>query len=320
MEDVCKYLTLEVAWRQIIGLDLKGDEEIETFHEKVKDWMATFSNFYLTFLPVWLLKKTKAYKAFEYLTGKIEERIDSLLENGPDGSTMSSMVFATDEEDQSKKLSRQQVIDNALLLIVAGSETSSLTLTNAMFLLGRHPEAWKKVVAEQDTLVAKYGSALTKDQLDNDCPYLDAVVKETMRLTPISGGGIRVTDETIVVDGVQIPKKWWAMYSVCLTHMNDPITKKEDGSHMDLEAGFKPERWLDDSTRPTTEFMPWGAGNRFCVGHILASAEMRIFLAMLARKMKSFDLLTDSKCKWKEGIIRIPKDGVVISPLVAEPS
>jgi cytochrome P450 len=172
-------------------------------------------------------------------------------------------------------------------------------------------------VAEQDALVAKHGPSLTKEQIDKECPYLDAVVKETMRLTPVSGGGLRVTDKTIVVDGKQIPKKWFAMYSAYLTHANDPMTWKEDGSHMSLQDGFEPNRWLDKTTRPTTEFMPWGAGTRFCVGWVLAATEMRIFLAILARKMNAFQLLTDSKtCQWKEGIVRTPKDGVVISPFV----
>jgi cytochrome P450 len=166
-------------------------------------------------------------------------------------------------------------------------------------------------------MVAKHGPSLTKGQIDKECPYLDAVVKEAMRLTPVSGGGLRVTDKTFIVDGKQIPKNWFILYSTYLTHANDPMTWKEDGTHMKLQDGFDPSRWLDKATKPTTEFMPWGAGNRFCPGSILAATEIRIFLAMLARKMKTFDLLTDIKtCKWKEGVVRTPNDGVVISPLV----
>jgi len=317
VEDMCKYLTLDVAWRQIIGLNLKGDDEIAAFHSAVKMWLKSLSNYLLFLLPwpAFLLRSTKTYRAKQYLDEKIMERIDELKSEGPDGSTMSAMLCATDEEDSSAKLSKKQVIDNTFLLLIAGSETSSNTLTDAMLLLGLHPEAWDKLVKEQEDLVARRGPNLTKAQIDDECPYLDAVVRETMRICPISGGGVRTVDETLVVDGVQVPKGWWAMYSVGLTHEADPKTRVEDGSHMDMRAGFRPERWLNEETRPTTEWMPFGAGHRFCLGHNLAIAEMRTFLAVMARKVKAFDLVTDvDKVKWKEGVILTPKDGVVIAP------
>jgi len=256
----------------------------------------------------------KPYRAKLYLTKMIERKIDDLDQNGPDGSTLSSMVYAVDEEGQSKRLSRQEIIDNALLLIIAGSETSANTLTNAFFLIGSHPGVWENLVFEQIACLQKFGPDLSKKQFETDYPYLDAVIKETMRIVPISGGGIRDVDKTLVMDGVQIPKGSWGMYSIPLTHEQDPITWKKDGSHMDAALGFCPERWLDESTRPTTEFMPWGAGHRFCLGHTLATAEMKVFLSVMSRRVKSFKLLTDAKkVGWKEGIITTPKDGVVVS-------
>ena len=312
-EDICKDLTLDVAWRQIIGLDLKDGKEIQDFHDSVQTWLKGILNTAYIFLPKWFVVKTKAYKAKEFLTRKIEEKIDNLERRGPDGSTMSSMVFATDDEDRSKKLTRQQVIDNALLLILAGSETSANTLVNALLFLGMYADVWRKLVAEQMVLEKKYGAVLTKEQLDNECPYLDAFLKETMRIMPVSGGATRVVDETIVIDGVQIPKKWWIMASVSLTHAQDPITCKQDGSHMDIHKGFKPERWLDEQTRPSTEYMPWGAGYRFCVGHVLATAEMKVFLAVLARSVKGIDILSNvDPIKWKRGVIDTPQDGLIL--------
>ena len=54
---------------------------------------------------------------------KIEEKIQYLEQSGPDTSTLSGMFFATDEGDSTQsKLTRQEIIDNALLLILAGSE------------------------------------------------------------------------------------------------------------------------------------------------------------------------------------------------------
>ena len=131
------------------------------------------------------------------------------------------------------------------------------------------------MVKEQQNFVKNHGDEITKGDLDRDCPYLDGVLREAMRILPISAGGMRNVDDTVVIDGVQIPKGWYTLYSPALTHEQDPKTFVEDGSHMDIRAGFKPERWMDPSTRPTTEYMPFGAGHRFCPGHTLAIAGMK---------------------------------------------
>jgi hypothetical protein len=64
-----------------------------------------------------------------------------------------------------------------------------------------------------------------------------------------------------------------------LPYYNDPIAYEEDGPHMDLKRGFKPERWLNEETRPSADFIPMGVGPRYCLGSVLAYAEMQVFLA-----------------------------------------
>ena len=76
--------------------------------------------------------------------------------------------------------------------------------------------------------------------------------------------------------------------NILITHTLDPTTYKEDQSHMNVSKGFQPERWLSPETKPG-EFLPFGTGAHFCLGYNLAYAEMKIFLAMAARKM-NFEL------------------------------
>merc|ERR1719273_182282 len=113
------------------------------------------------------------------------------------------MVFATDEGEDGtspqKKLTRKQVVENSLLLILAGSETSASTLTNALLCLGLNREKWKRLVEEQQAMRAKYGDELTRETLDKECPYLEAVIKETMRIKPLSSGAPRITESTLTV-------------------------------------------------------------------------------------------------------------------------
>jgi cytochrome P450 len=97
------------------------------------------------------------------------------------------------------RLTREQVIDNALLLIFAGTETSASTPTCTALLLALHPDLWEKVKAEQRTLYFKYGEVLTPEVLEESI-YLDAVIKETLRIQPVEGGELRSVKSTVVVD------------------------------------------------------------------------------------------------------------------------
>lgn len=313
MADACTDFTLEVAWRQILGLKLE-EEEVPVFQRMVGKWIGGLGDIRLiTKIGV---STTQSYKAKQYLLAKIEERICELEQHGPDSTTLSGMVFSTDddEKDTKKRLTREEVIDNALLLILAGSETSASTLANAMLSLGVHRRCWDKLVDEQKSCVSRHGNTITKEMIDKECPYLEAVIKETMRIKPLAVGAPRITKETVVLDGKQIPRGWVVNYNVLLTHERDPITFKEDYSHMDIRQGFQPSRWLNEKTKPSSDFIPMIAGPRYCLGANLAYTEMKVFLAVLARTI-DFELVGNiEELEWKRlSVIPKPADGVLVT-------
>lgn len=313
MEDVFQSYTLDIAWKQILGLDL-NEEDAPLFHKAVQDWVAGLMN-PLLFMPIkipGLMKFTKVGRARQYLGRKIEEKIAKLEKDGPDSSTLSKLYFTTDE-DGSTKLTREQVTNNALLLIFAGTETSASTLTCASLLLALHPDVWERVRAEQNDIRLKFGDDFNAEVL-NQSVYLDAVIKETLRLQPPEMGELRAVKNTIVVGGKQVPKGWCVLFNVKQTHFNDPSTYEKDGSHMDHRKGFRPERWMSESTRPI-EWIPFGEGRRRCIGERLAMTEMKIFLAMLARKVARYELVNDidqnHAIQWQtDTTLARPADGV----------
>ncbi len=294
-QQICTDYTSDVAWRQILGLELP-EEEIHYFKEQAGSWTKSIMSLRILFGVA--VESSPGYKALEYIISKIEERIDDLLEQGPDNkSTLSGMIFASDNEDDGtqirKNLSREEIIDNALLLMYAGSETSATVLTNAMLFLGLHPSVWNKLTKEQETIMTKEGDVMTMANLDvNNAPYLDAVIKESLRMRTVVGGLPRKVLKDIDVNGdgkTIIPKGWLIDPSVLITHEEDPSTKLPDAMHMDAIQGFRPERWLEsDNTFETPSgewYVPFGHGPRHCLGKTLAMLEMKIFLATMVRKL-----------------------------------
>ena len=314
MKEACTEYTLEVAWAQLIGLDL-DEEEVPAFRRAVDAWIGGFTSLRVI-LDLWA-DGDPSITAKAYLEGLVRERIRHLEAHGPDDSTLSGMVHARDDEDGGRRLTTEQVVENSFLLILAGTETSASTLMNAVLGLGLHPTAWGRLVEEQRRLE---GRPLTQKMLEKECPYLDSVVREALRIKPIPSGVPRVAKTTLEVDdlAVQIPAGWSVHWNVQLTHELDPVTYREDGSHMTLEGGFAPERWLDEATRPRDDFLPLGAGPRRCLGGTLAYAEMRVFLAVLARRAE-FDLegaYADgaTPIRWKRmSIIPQAADGVPVT-------
>merc|ERR1712176_1379435 len=196
--------------------------------------------------------------------------IHVLRKKGPDHtSTLSGMVYAVDEDDPSKRLTDDEIVANALILIFAGSETSAGTLTNAMLFLGLHPTVWNKLVAEQQVLQQRFQEKLTITTLnESNAPYLDAFLKETMRMRTVIGGIPRQVLKDIDVDGdgtTIIPKGYLVDPSMMLTHEEDPSVKLPDAMHLDAIQGFGP---------------------RYCLGKNLAQLEMKVFLAAMARKLE----------------------------------
>eukprot|EP01083_Nonionella_stella_P268226 906627_1 len=310
MEKVFTDFTLDIAWKQILGLDL-SEEEVPKFHSAVEDWTGGIMDPTLL-LPFRLpgLMKKKAGRARTYLVSKVEDKLDKLERDGPDDSTLSSMYFATDGDDGTTKLTRTQVIHNALLLVFAGTETSATTLTCASLILALHPDVWTNIKGEQREIYSKYGEDLTQQSLQK-CVYLDSVIKETLRLKPVEIMELRKVGKTAVVGGKQVPQNWNALINIKQTHLNDPSVYKDDESHMDIQKGFKPERWLDESTKPA-EWMAFGDGRRRCIGERLAMTEMKVFLSMLARKMDHFELVNDEIAWKKSTVMARPLDGVEV--------
>lgn len=167
----------------------------------------------------------------------------------------SMLVLARDEDGRA--LSDQELRDELVTLLVAGHETTATGLAWTFELLLRNPRVL-------DRLTAALGG-------EDDDGYLDAVVKEALRMRPvISGIGRVVRGGPYEVGGYQIPPGVEVNPSIAGIH------RRADRYPQPRE--FRPERFLGPETPDTYTWMPFGGGVRRCLGASFAMFEMNVVI------------------------------------------
>ena len=319
MDQVAQAYAYEIVQTLLLGLP-KDWQDKDEFQKQLKLWLQGMYSFWVNTRV--FKKYTRAYKARNYLQATIRQQIERIRNEGMSNtSTLSNMMAATVSSETQKEdttngmhqqLSTEELVENTMLLVAAGTENSASTLTLLVTLLSRHPRVLKKLALEQDEWISTQNYEMKYDQLQS-LPYLDAVVKEALRMGAITGGFPRRVTETLVVQGYQIPKGWYVFGNYRLSHQLDRVARVDDhDSHMKIDTGFVPERWLQVETTPV-DYMPFGAGPRYCLGANLATLEIKLLLAILARNVKRMELVKEGEIEWNPStMVPKPLDGAQV--------
>jgi cytochrome P450 family 135 len=168
----------------------------------------------------------------------------------------SALLLAEDEDGN--RLSDPEVRDELVTLLLAGHETTATGLAWTFDLVLHSPEV------------------LAKARLGGD-EYLDAVVKESLRIRPvIPGVGRIVRGEPFRLNGYVIPPGVEINPSIRVIHRRADLYPDP--------AAFKPERFLADDAPDTYTWLPFGGGTRRCLGARFALMEMRVVLARVLQR------------------------------------
>ncbi|KAF2399643.1 cytochrome P450, partial [Trichodelitschia bisporula] len=196
-------------------------------------------------------------------------------------------------------LSQDEVIVNAALFIVAGSETTASSLASLTNFLLRYPKVYLKLKDEiRGAFEAENEICLATV---SELPYLSACLEENLRMFPPAPIGFlrSIQSEGDVVDGHHIPGGTAVSTSSwCAAHSPDNFLQPDV---------FIPERWLPDDKRFANDqklaSRPFSLGPRGCIGKDLAYLEMRL---VVARVVWNFDLENADEAKeWEpEGNMR----------------
>ncbi|KAK3815001.1 MAG: cytochrome P450 [Benniella sp.] len=191
--------------------------------------------------------------------------------NGETGNEYEDMI--------SGKLTDKAVETEAIVFLIAGSETSSTAITFTLMYLVKNPDKLAKLREELDLATASnpYGVLPTYEQVRN-LPYLTGCIHESLRLRPVAATGLpREVTEDVTMNGHFFPKGTILLAQLPQLHWSDEYFPQADK--------FIPERWIpEESPFPPMQdftFYPFSAGTRNCIGKNFAMMEMRLILATI---------------------------------------
>ncbi|TYJ07506.1 hypothetical protein E1A91_A11G008800v1 [Gossypium mustelinum] len=212
--------------------------------------------------------------------------------------------------DDKNSLSINEVKALLLDLMVAGTDTIPTIVEWAITELLRHPDKMTKLIEELDTVIGNQN--MMEDSHIPQLVYLDAVIKETLRLHPVTPLLIpHVPSETTVIDGYIILKG-------CKVFINAWVMQR-DPELWDDPLRFQPERFLetDISYRGNNfRFFPFGSGRRMCVGVSLAEKMVALLLGSLVHSFE-WGLPEGTKLSLEDkfGIFLKKKESLVAIPV-----
>ncbi|MEU7019968.1 cytochrome P450 [Streptomyces sp. NPDC046203] len=193
--------------------------------------------------------------------------------SGPD-DLLGALLAARDEET-GEGMSDEQVYDEVVTLLIAGTETTAGALSWACHLLSRHPDVQRRLQDELDTLPD--GRDIGFDDF-GQLPYLHQVIDETLRLHPSTWMLMRSPTADVTLGGRTLPAGSIVLFSLHALHRDPSLFP-----HPDV---FDPDRWAPARAGRlrTDAYLPFGAGVRGCAGEQFARAEMAVILGVVLRR------------------------------------
>ena len=311
-------LTVEVIVDAMLGSSL-DEERIKVVQENLEPLGARFEpNPMRVIVPDWA--PTRENRDYKGAIATIEGIIDDIVEerrgteydhidreSGHDGrgsgdaaadgqpmDLLSILLRAQDRGEQTDK----QLRDEMMTMLLAGHDTTALTLTYFWYLLSQHPDAEAKLQQEVDEVLGgKSPTAADARKLE----YTDRVLQETMRLYPPVYTMFREPKVDVRLGGYRVPEGAGVMLPQWVVHRSERwYTEPEK---------FDPDRWLPErrKERPRFAYFPFGGGPRHCIGKQFSMLEAKLIVASVVQKFE-LDYLRDEPFSLRGSLTMHPRE------------
>jgi cytochrome P450 len=226
---------------------------------------------FIRYLPIpTVLSVRRAIRQLdETVYGIIRERRNRQTDRGD----LLSMLLQAEDQDGSR-MSDRQLRDEVMTFLLAGHETTALSLSWIWYLLSQHPEVEHRLHHElQQTLGGRAPEAQDLPRLS----YVEKVVKEGMRLYPPAWGLGRTALKDLEIGGYQVPAGANVVMSQWVMHRDPRFYSQPEE--------FCPDRWsASGQPLPKFAYFPFGGGPRRCIGATFAMMEATLLLATIAQR------------------------------------
>jgi cytochrome P450 len=268
---------LDVIFRTIFSRPIDAGEAREVFEafSAYQHGMLQFEAVAALFFarsPASILSEAQLSATSDRIRNVIEQRVAS---SKPDSDDMLQALLASRDPATGEGFSRNELIDQIIVLFLAGHETSASALVWCLFLLSQQPELVDRIRHEADALAP--GRPLVQEELVK-LFSLRNVFRETLRLYPPSAFITRVAKRDATISGLEVKAGNFVVVSPWLIHRHQKYWEQPEY--------FDPGRFSDERERnivPGT-YLPFGLGPRVCTGRSLAMIEGPLLVAELIRK------------------------------------
>ncbi|KAF8557930.1 cytochrome P450 [Imleria badia] len=234
----------------------------------------------------------------------VKEKADALLQGKGNQDIFTLLVKANMDANAKIKLSDEELLPQMCTLLFAAHETTSITISFILLELARNPKVQSRLreeIRKTEAAVYARGDSQLEVQDVDAMPYLNAVIKEGLRLHPVAPQVFRVAREDDVlplskpiltesgemINEVLVPKGTEIVLSIA-AYNRDKALWGEDAHE------FNPDRWLNgtmsDRTLPGigvySHLMTFLSGTRACLGWRFALLEIQAFVSILVGKFE----------------------------------
>lgn len=276
-EDMMR-LTLSIAGKTLFDSDIESEarvvaEALDASLQMFVRYTVLPLNLLLDYSPVpWMRRLRRRLDQVDDLIYRMVAERRRTREDR--GDLLSMLLAAQDDEGDHGGMSDQQLRDEILTILIAGHETTAVSLSWTWYLLAQHPEIEARLHAELDAVLGDRAPTVA------DIPqltYTRQIIAESMRLYPPAWILERRATADFDAGGQTIRAGSLIFMSQFVIH-RDPRWWPEP-------ERFNPDRWAaPDPNRPKFAYFPFGAGTRICIGEQFAWMEAILVLATLARK------------------------------------
>ncbi len=280
-------ITLDVILQVVFGVT--DEERLAVLRPKVSRMVNIGAGMLLAWswpklyrLPPWRGYFKNQQEVDDLLYAEIRERRAAHDLDGRH-DVLSRLLRAGEDDPETPPLTDEEMRDQLVTLLLAGHETTASALSWTLHELGRNPDLLKRAVQAADT---------------GDEAFLDACLKEAMRVHPVIDFVARTLQSDQVVAGHALPRKVTVTPSIMLSHSRE--TNFADAHE------YRPDRFLTQGEVAANTWIPFGGGVRRCIG---AAFSLMEGAAVLGEVLRRYEVVADQPAPNRlRNITNVPGD------------